>query len=424
MTRESSDVILERMMALHPKIIDLTLDRMWRCLHAVGDPHLTVPPTIHVAGTNGKGSTQAMIRAGIEAAGQTAHAYTSPHLARFHERIRVAGEIIKEDRLSAYLDEVYESNNGGSITYFEITTVAAFLAFAREAADWTLLEVGLGGRHDATNVIDRPALTIVTKIDLDHQQFLGETIPEIAYQKAGIIKQGVPVVIGPQHSEALDVIEREAIRFSAQQLTYGQHWHVGEENGRLIYQDESGLLDLPLPNLRGAHQLGNAGMAIAALRHLGFGDDACEGAVTNAYWPARMQRLRSGPLIDRAGEAEVWLDGGHNPAAGAALADTLAGLPKRRTHMICGMLSTKDVVGYLKPLAAQAETLHAIAIPGETATLPAEDTAAAAKEVGLSAFIAGSVEHAMDQILEEDPDARVLICGSLYLAGAVLRENA
>ena len=424
MTRESSDVILERMMALHPKIIDLTLDRMWRCLHAVGDPHLTVPPTIHVAGTNGKGSTQAMIRAGIEAAGQTAHAYTSPHLARFHERIRVAGEIIKEDRLSAYLDEVYESNDGGSITYFEITTVAAFLAFAREAADWTLLEVGLGGRHDATNVIDRPALTIVTKIDLDHQQFLGETIPEIAYQKAGIIKQGVPVVIGPQHSEALDVIEREAVRFSAQQLTCGQHWHVGEENGRLIYQDESGLLDLPLPNLRGAHQLGNAGMAIAALRHLGFGEAACEGAVTNAYWPARMQRLRSGPLIDRAGEAEVWLDGGHNPAAGAALADTLAGLPKRRTHMICGMLSTKDVVGYLKPLAAQAETLHAIAIPGEMATLPAEDTAAAAKEVGLSAFIAGSVEQAMDQILEEDPDARILICGSLYLAGAVLRENA
>ena len=424
MTRESSDAILERMMALHPKIIDLTLDRMWRCLHAVGDPHLTVPPTIHVAGTNGKGSTQAMIRAGIEAAGQTAHAYTSPHLARFHERIRVAGEIIKEDRLSAYLDEVYESNDGGSITYFEITTVAAFLAFAREAADWTLLEVGLGGRHDATNVIDRPALTIVTKIDLDHQQFLGETIPEIAYQKAGIIKQGVPVVIGPQHSEALDVIEREAVRFSAQQLTCGQHWHVGEENGRLIYQDESGLLDLPLPNLRGAHQLGNAGMAIAALRHLGFGEAACEGAVTNAYWPARMQRLRSGPLIDRAGEAEVWLDGGHNPAAGAALADTLAGLPKRRTHMICGMLSTKDVVGYLKPLAAQAETLHAIAIPGEMATLPAEDTAAAAKEVGLSACIASSVEHAMDQILEEDPGARILICGSLYLAGAVLRENA
>lgn len=424
MTRESSDVILERMMALHPKIIDLTLDRMWRCLNAVGDPHLRIPPTVHVAGTNGKGSTQAMIRAGLEAAGQRVHAYTSPHLARFHERIRVAGEIIKEDRLSAYLDEVYESNDGGSITYFEITTVAAFLAFAREAADWTLLEVGLGGRHDATNVIDRPALTIVTKIDLDHQQFLGETIPEIAYQKAGIIKQGVPVVIGPQHDAALEVIEREALRFSAPQLTHGQHWHVGEENGRLIFQDESGLLDLPLPNLRGAHQIGNAGMAIAALRHLGFDEVACEGAVTNAYWPARMQRLRSGPLIDRAGNAEVWLDGGHNPAAGVALADTLAALPKRRTHMICGMLSTKDVVGYLRPLAAEAETLHAIAIPGETATLPAEDTAAAANEVGLVAHIADSVEQAMDHILEEDPDARILICGSLYLAGAVLRENA
>ncbi len=423
MTRDTSDAILNRMMALHPKIIDLTLDRMWRCLNAVGDPHLRVPPVIHVAGTNGKGSTQAMIRAGIEAAGQSAHAYTSPHLARFHERIRVAGEIISEDRLSAYLDEVYAANGGGSITYFEITTVAAFLAFAREKADWTLLEVGLGGRHDATNVIAEPALTIITKIDLDHQQFLGDTIPEIAFQKAGIIKRNVPVVVGPQHDAALEVIEKEAQRFGAPVLAYGQHWHVGQENGRMVYQDERGLLDLPLPNLRGPHQVGNAGMAIAALRHLGFDEVACEGAVTSAYWPARMQRLREGPLVERAKRAELWLDGGHNPAAGKALAETLEGLPKRPTHMICGMLSTKDVVGYLRPLAAHAETLHAVAIPGEAATLSAEDTAAAASDVGLESHVAASVSEALDDILSHTPDARVLICGSLYLAGAILREN-
>ncbi|MBT8459306.1 MAG: bifunctional folylpolyglutamate synthase/dihydrofolate synthase [Boseongicola sp.] len=423
MTRDTSDAILNRMMALHPKIIDLTLDRMWRCLAAVGDPHLEVPPVIHVAGTNGKGSTQAMIRAGLEAVGQSVHAYTSPHLARFHERIRVAGEIISEELLSSYLDDVYEANGGGSITYFEITTVAAFLAFARQPADWTLLEVGLGGRHDATNVIGRPELTIITKVDLDHQQFLGETIPEITYQKAGIIKQGVPVVVGPQHEAALEVIEKEAMRFSAPVMAYGQNWHVGEENGRLVYRDDNGLFDLPLPNLRGPHQIGNAGMAIAALRHLGFGEDACEGAVTRAFWPARMQRLKKGPLVERAPKAELWLDGGHNPAAGKALAETLRGLPKRATHLICGMLSTKDVVGYLRPLAAEAESLHAVAIPGEAATLPAEDTAEAARDVGFDTKVSASLDEAMADILAAEPDARILICGSLYLAGAVLREN-
>lgn len=309
------------------------------------------------------------------------------------------------------------------ITYFEITTVAAFLAFVREKADWTLLEVGLGGRHDATNVVDHPRLTIITTIDLDHQQFLGETLAEIAYQKAGIIKRGVPVIIGPQHDESLDVIEAEAAKFGAPTIASGQHWHAWEERGRLIFQDETGLLDLPLPNLRGPHQIGNAGMAIAALRHLGFDDAACEGAVTNAFWPARMQRLRHGPLVEAAPKAELWLDGGHNPAAGEALAATLAELPPRPTHMICGMLSTKDVAGYLRPLAAQADTLHAVAIPGETATLPAEDTAAAAESVGLSATVAASVAEALADIVSKDPASRILICGSLYLAGAVLREN-
>ena len=420
----SSDAILERMQKLHPKIIDLTLDRMGRCLEAVGSPHLKLPPVIHVAGTNGKGSVQAMIRAGLESVGQTVHAYTSPHLARFHERIRVAGDLITEERLTEILDEVYAANGGETITYFEITTVAAFLAFAKTRADWTLLEVGLGGRHDATNVIDDPRLTIITTVDLDHQQFLGDTVAEIAFQKAGIIKRGVPLVIGPQHEAGLEVIEAEAAKFGAPTITYGQHWHTSEENGRLIYQDETGLLDLPLPNLRGPHQIGNAGMAIAALRHLGFGEGAANGAVEQAFWPARMQKLAKGPLIDAAPEAELWLDGGHNPAAGAALAKTLARLPKRPTYLICGMLSTKDVEGYLRPLADHAKSLHAVAIPGEAATLPADETAQASRNVGIEALEAKSVQEALNAIIAEAPQARVLICGSLYLAGTILRENS
>lgn len=419
----SSDAVLERMQRLHPKVIDLTLDRMDRCLAAVGDPHLAQPPVIHLAGTNGKGSTQAMIRAGLEAAGQVVNAYTSPHLARFHERIRVAGDLISEDDLITLLEDVYDANGGETITYFEITTVAAFLAFARAKADWTLLEVGLGGRHDATNVIDDPRLTVITQVDLDHQQFLGETVREIAYQKAGIIKRGVPVVVGPQHDEALDVIEAEAARYGAPVIAAGQHWHVGEERGRLIYQDEVGLLDLPKPNLRGPHQFANAGMAIAALRHLGYDEESCEAAVTRAFWPARMQRLVKGPLVDMAPEAELWLDGGHNPAAGAALAETLNELPPRPTHAICGMLSTKDVSGYMSQLTDVVSALYAVAIPGEAATLPAEETAAAAVASGLRAEVAASVEDAIERILKVEPTARILICGSLYLAGVVLREN-
>ncbi|NNE88646.1 MAG: bifunctional folylpolyglutamate synthase/dihydrofolate synthase [Silicimonas sp.] len=396
---------------------------MGRCLEAVGNPHLAVPPVIHVAGTNGKGSVQAMIRAGLEAAGQTVHAYTSPHLARFHERIRVAGNLISEQELTQILDEVYAANGGETITYFEITTVAAFLAFAKTKADWTLLEVGLGGRYDATNVIDDPRLTIITTVDLDHQQFLGDTVADIAFQKAGIIKRGVPLIIGPQHEEGLEVIEAEAQKFGAPTLAFGQHWHAHEENGRLIYQDETGLLDLPRPNLRGPHQVGNAGMAIAALRHLDYGENAANGAVTDAFWPARMQKLKSGPLLDAAPEAELWLDGGHNPAAGAALAETLARLPKRPTHLICGMLSTKDVEGYLRPLAKHATSLHAVAIPGEAATLSASETAQAAKAVGIPAKEAAVVVDALRAITDTTPNARILICGSLYLAGAILREN-
>lgn len=420
-----SDAILEKLMSLHPKVIDLTLDRMWRLLDKLGNPQSTLPPVIHIAGTNGKGSTQAMIRAGLEASGHSVHAYTSPHLARFHERIRLAGELITEDALSAVLDECYEINNGENITFFEVTTCAGMLAMSRVKADYTLLEVGLGGRLDATNVIPAPELTIITPVSIDHEQFLGNTIAKIAAEKAGIIKRGVPCIVGPQHDDAMDVIEETAARLGAPVIAYGQHWHVYEEHGRLVYQDERGLLDLPLPNLLGDHQIQNAGAALAALRHLKLGETAFEGAVTSAEWPARMQRLKTGPLVELANGAELWLDGGHNAAGGAAIAKTLAAQPSRPTHLICGMLNTKDATGYMSPLAKVADSLTGVSIPGEANTLSADETAAAAKSAGFAEVTtADSTKDALAAILARDPNARVLICGSLYLAGVILRDHA
>lgn len=421
---QPSDEILARLMGLHPKIIDLTLDRVHRLLAALGHPEHALPPVIHIAGTNGKGSTQAMIRAGLEADGKRVHAYTSPHLARFHERIRLAGKLISEPALAALLDECEAANGGAPITFFEITTVAGFVAFARTPADYTLLEVGLGGRLDATNVVERPALTIITPVSIDHQQYLGETLAEIAGEKAGILKRGVPCVVGPQAEAGLEVIEAKAARLGCPLLVHGQHWHAFEERGRLIFQDENGLMDLPLPNLPGPHQIENAGAALAALRFLGFGEAACEAAVTKAEWPARMQRLRHGPLVQSAPGVELWLDGGHNPAGGQAVAATLARMPPRPTHLICGMLNTKDIAGYLRPLAAQAASLSAVSIPNEPNTLPAEATAAAARTAGFAQVReAASVGEALGTIAAQDASARVLICGSLYLAGQVLRDN-
>ena len=419
-----SDAILEKLMRLHPKVIDLTLDRMWRLLDALGNPQNALPPVIHIAGTNGKGSTQAMIRAGLEAAGHSVHAYTSPHLARFHERIRLAGELITEEALAAVLDECRTINGDENITFFEVTTCAAMLAMSRTPADYTLLEVGLGGRLDATNVIPAPAVTIITPVSIDHEQFLGNTIAKIAAEKAGIIKRGVPCVVGPQHDDAMDVIEQTAARLGAPLLAYGQHWHVYQEHGRLVYQDETGLLDLPLPNLLGDHQIQNAGAAIAALRFLGKDETACEGAVSRAEWPARMQRLKTGPLVDLAGDAELWLDGGHNAAGGAAIAKTLAAQTGRPIHLICGMLNTKDATGYMRPLAQVASSLTGVSIPGEANTLSADETATAASQAGFTdVATAPDAKTALQSILQKDPTARVLICGSLYLAGVILRDH-
>lgn len=419
----SSDAILARLMQLHPKVIDLSLDRMHRILAALGNPERSIPPAIHIAGTNGKGSTQAMIRAGLESAGKRVHAYTSPHLAQFHERIRLAGELISEADLAAALEECEAANAGAPITFFEITTAAAFLAFSRTPADYTLLEVGLGGRLDATNVIEAPALTVITPISIDHTQYLGETLAEIAGEKAGIMKRRVPCIVAPQEAVAREVIEQKAERLFAPLRIGRQDWDSRREGNSLVYQDEHGLMDLPLPVLPGPHQIVNAGTAIAALRELGFGRIEARAAVTEAEWPARMQRLGHGPLVEAAGACELWLDGGHNPAGGEAVAATLAALPRRPTHLVCGMLNTKDVAGYMRPLAGVAYSLTAVAIPGEPNTLPAEDTAAAATSVGLAASTAPDALAAVGRIAADHPGARILICGSLYLAGQVLRRN-
>jgi dihydrofolate synthase/folylpolyglutamate synthase len=421
---EPSDRVLQRLTALHPKVIDLSLARIERLLAALGHPERRLPPVIHVAGTNGKGSTVAMIRAGLESAGRRVHVYTSPHLARFHERIRLAGQLIPEDRLARELARCEDANAGAPITFFEITTAAAFLAMSETPADYTLLEVGLGGRLDATNVVDRPRLTVITPVSVDHQQYLGETLPAIAAEKAGILKHGIGCVVARQDPEALAVIERAAHRKLAPLMVEGQDWQVWEEHGRMAYLDPNGLLDLPLPNLVGAHQVQNAGAALAALRALGMDEPACIAAVTRAEWPARLQRLRRGPLAAAAGPCELWLDGGHNPAAGAALAEALTRLPPRPLHLVAGMLRTKDASGFLRPLAARALSVRAVPIPGEPATLTAEETAAAAREAGFAAAeTADSVGAGVAGIAAAAPGCRILVCGSLYLAGRVLREN-
>ena len=414
------DAVLGRLMALHPKVIDLSLDRMRRLLSRLDDPERALPPVVHIAGTNGKGSTLAMIRAGLAGVGEAAHAYTSPHLARFNERIRVAGGLIADDALAALLRECEDANGGDPITYFEITTCAALLAFARTPADWTLLEVGLGGRLDATNVVDAPRLTVITPVSLDHQSYLGDTVAEIAAEKAGILKRGVPCVVAPQEEAAMEVIEDRAARVGAPLATCGQHWHIRAERDRLVFEDEAGLMDLPLPALRGPHQIVNAGTAIAALRALDRAEGA-EAAMTRAEWPARMQPLDGHSLAARAPGARLWLDGGHNPAAGRALAETLAGMDRRPTHLVAGLLRTKDARGYFAPLAERVAGVRAVSIPDEMATLSAEETAAAARAAGLTATPAPSVEAAVDAIATDAPGARIVICGSLYLAGHVLR---
>jgi dihydrofolate synthase/folylpolyglutamate synthase len=432
-----SSAVLERLLSLHPKKIDLALDRIQRLLNDLGSPEKRLAPVIHVAGTNGKGSVCAFSRAMLEAQGLKVHVHISPHLVRFHERIRIAGELISEDELTATLEEVERINAGRPITYFEITNAAMFLAFSRHPADAVVLEVGLGGKYDATNVIDKPAMTIVQPVGLDHQDFFGSDIRNIAAEKAGIIKPGVPVIIGPQEDAALEVIVSRADKLSAPAFVFGQDFSAHQEHGRMVYEDDMGLLDLPLPKLIGRHQIENSAVAIAGLRHAnkGWGEDAAiEKGLRTVEWPARLQRLTKGPLVSMAPKgAEVWLDGGHNPHCAAAVSRAIADLEERSDrplYLICGMLRTKDAVGFLSAFRGLARHVVTVTVPGEAASLGAGALYDMARAAGLDAAPAEDLEDAMLQLQAwarahpKEPPPRILICGSLYLAGQVLRENA
>ncbi len=425
-----ADPVLDRLKGLHPKVIDLSLDRVHRLLAALDHPERRLPPVVHVAGTNGKGSTVAFLRAMLEAAGLRVHVYTSPHLVRFHERIRVAGRLIDDDRLAALLEECEVANAGAPITFFEVTTVAAFLAFSREPADVVLLETGLGGRLDATNVVDRPAVTAITRISYDHRQFLGDTLEAIAGEKAGIFKPGVPAVLFPQPSdEAMGTLVVHAARVGAP--IHG--WRVTPTGTGFRFESPRRRIDLPTPGLAGAHQIVNAGVALACLDHLPVkvDDTAVRRGLAAVEWPARLQRLARGPLADRLPAGwELWLDGGHNDSAGEALAVQAAAWanedPKRPLLLVYGMLASKEPREFLEPLAPFVAAARTVSIPGEEASLSAADTAAATRDCGIAdSGPAPDVAIALGELLERAPagPARVLICGSLYLAGSVLAEN-
>ena len=425
-----SDAILTRLLSLHPKIIDLSLDRMTHILSKLGNPERKLPPVIHVAGTNGKGSTIAYLRHIMEAAGLKAHVYTSPHLVKFHERIRLSGELISEAGLSALLEECEIANGEEPITFFEITTAAAFLAYSRVPADYLILEVGLGGRLDATNVIDKPAMTIITTVDYDHQQYLGDTLSLIAHEKAGILKRGCTGIIGMQPDEARAEIERVAERVRAPLSIAGQDWQAYEQHGRMVFQDEAGLLDLPLPQLKGRHQIDNAGNAIAAIRYLNderISDAHIAEGVKSTIWPARMQRLGPGGLSDKLpADSELWLDGGHNPSAGRVLAQAFSELNERHSRplvLIWGMLNTKDVGQFIGCFAGIANRVVTLTIPDEENAVPADKLADAARLHGLSAETASNLDAALRQAGLSGPSPRILICGSLYLAGRVLAAH-
>jgi len=437
------DSTVARLTTLHPKLIDLTLDRMWRILAALGDPQRQLPPVVHVAGTNGKGSTIAFMRAILEAAGLAVHVYTSPHLVRFNERFRLGGKsrngsdgegrLASDAELADVLEECERVNAGAPITVFEITTAAGLLLFARHPADVLLLEVGLGGRLDATNVIDRPLASVITPVSLDHAEHLGHSVGEIAGEKAGILKAGVPAIVAAQPREALAVIERQAARVKAPIRIAGEDWTATEERGRLVYQDDTGLLDLPAPKLYGRHQFENAGVAIAALRavtSLKLAPAAFETGIARADWPARMQRLAQGPLAALVPPGgELWLDGGHNADGGRAIANALADLEERVSRplvLVIGMLASKDCESFLKNFAGLARRIVAVSIPHQAKSMPAERIAEVAREVGIPAQTAEDVGSALAAIarFELAPPPRILITGSLYLAGEVLKANA
>ncbi|MCC5997003.1 MAG: bifunctional folylpolyglutamate synthase/dihydrofolate synthase [Oceanicaulis sp.] len=427
---ETIEAGLARLARLHPKSIDLALGRIERLLAALGDPQDRLPPVIHITGTNGKGSTAAFLKAIGEAAGERVHVYTTPHLVRFNERIVLAGEIVSDDVLRDAFARCEAANDGAEITFFEITTAAAFLLFAETRADRVILETGLGGRMDATNVIVRPQCTVITPVSLDHQAFLGGTLREIAGEKAGIIKPGVPVVCGPQAPEVMAVIEATARRAQAPLTVWERDFTIRPEHGGLVYEEENLLWDLPAPGLKGPHQIANAALAAAAARACGYDQSAVRTGVAQARWPARLQRLGSGPLaqIAQGGGAELWLDGGHNPAAAEALAAALGEMEAARERplvLICAMSRNKDAQGYLRWFSTLAARVITVSFSGgREGAMSAQALAEAARSASLPAQTAAGLVEAVHDALEDYPSPRIVICGSLYLAGEVLALEA
>lgn len=436
MTTLSAEREIEHLMTLHPKGFDLSLDRVTRLLERLGNPQDRLPPVIHIAGTNGKGSCAAFSRALLEAAGHLVHVHTSPHLVNWHERYRLAaeggGRLVEDDVFAEAIARVAEANQGQKITVFEILTAVTFVLFSEHPAEAAIIEVGLGGRFDATNVIKRPAVSVIMPISMDHEAYLGDRVELIAAEKAGIMKRGCPVVIGAQESEtALQVLIETAERLDCPTFVYGQDFLAFEENGRMVYQDEDGLMDLPLPRLPGRHQYANAAAAIAAVKAAGFeiGHRAAERAMTHVAWPARMQKLTQGKLVDLAPKgAEIWLDGGHNPGAGIVIAEALAEQEEKNPRplvLISGMINTKDQTGYFSAFKGLARHVYTVPVSSSDAGVPNDELALRAEEAGLSAEPVSSVASALMLLRDswDGPAPRILIGGSLYFAGAVLAEN-
>ncbi len=430
---------IDKLLALHPKGFDLSLDRITRLLSVLGDPHKRLPPVIHVAGTNGKGSLTAFCRSILEAQGLSVHVHTSPHLVNWHERYRLGsrsgrGSLVSDPVLADAVRRVAAANNGQKITVFEILTAVTFVLFAEHPADVAIIEVGLGGRFDATNVIENPAVSVIMPISLDHQSFLGDRVELIAAEKAGIMKRGTPVVIGHQEEEAaLDVLVSTAERLSCPLTVYGQDFFAYEEFGRLVYQDEFGLSDLPLPRLAGRHQHSNAAAAVRAVKAAGIriSEAAIEEGLTRVNWPGRLQRLTDGALVQLApNEAEIWVDGGHNPGAGQVIAETMALFEEREPRplfLVTGMINTKDSFGYFDAFRGIAEKVFTVPIRGSDAGLDPVFLAGEAAEAGIEAEPVSDVAHALRAIGEMFPGGkgmpRILIGGSLYLVGDVLADN-
>jgi dihydrofolate synthase/folylpolyglutamate synthase len=420
----SADPILERLKTLHPKAIDMSLDRLVRLMAALGNPQNRLAPVVHVAGTNGKGSTLACLRAMLEAAGKRTHVYTSPHLVRFNERIRTAGTLIEDAPLAALLEEIEAVNAGAPITFFEVTTAAAFLAFARSPADYVLLETGMGGRLDATNLVAKPVAVGLTQISFDHMQYLGKTLAAIAGEKAGIIKAGVPTYIGVQPQEAAAVFDAKARALEAPLFRSGREWSFAQTADGFAWRRDGRKYDLPRPALPGRHQIDNAALAVAIADGLGLPQAAIARGVATAQWPARLQRLTRGPLPDLLGpEIPLYLDGGHNEAAGEVLAAWAEG---RKIDLVFGMLATKEPADFLRHVAPFVRRLRAIAIEDEPLSRPAAEIVAAARSVGIADAAAATSPQAAIADLAATADARtpVLICGSLYLCGRILGRNS